>query len=450
MPDAGMRIDLLDVGDQDYADCVLVRVGSTAVLIDGGHQDNVDGDERHPPIPDQLADLLGQSATALHVDLLIVTHAHKDHVGCLPELVAGGLHADHALVADPDWAWGQPDAVPGGPSPGAGAAPLDVPPQAAPVLAALREELLPPDAPEEAIQRFLKQSGDLRKRYLDMLSALESGATNVVRFGRSDAETATLESEFEAIGLRVLGPSGQLLNALATAMGMRPAAAAAALATPMPDAIAAADPVALYRAAVTRILDDRAAAAVGDAPSLASTAPPDVAAMLAGADTAAAVDAVAAFAGGSFVNCQSVVTVFGDADHRALLAGDLQFADPQTGIDEIRQGVQALWQEVAANGPYRFVKLSHHGSDNGFPDDLLSHVRDDAGIGICAGEGTRYDPNRCVLEALDTKRETLTWVRTDRNGRSTLTFTAPEGPPEVYATRGPTNLATPNDPTQHC
>ncbi len=451
MTDGGFRIDLLDVGDQDYADCVLVRFGATSVLIDGGHQDNVNGDERHPPIPDQLAELLEQPATGLHVDLLVVTHAHKDHIGCLPELVAGGLHADHALVADPDWAWGQPDAV-DGPSLATVTASLDVPDPAASVLAALREELVPPDADDEVIALFLKQAGGVKQRYLAMLSTLEgNGETHVIRFGRDDDESRALEHEFDLIGLRLLGPSKQLLNALATAMGQRPDAAGADLASAMPDAFADADPVTLYRATVTGILDARSATVgAGAATPTGAAERPEVAALLADDTTAPALAAMATFSGGHFVNCQSVVTVFGDEDHRALLAGDLQFADPETGVDEIEEGVLALWQQVAAQGPYRFVKLSHHGSDNGFPDDLLDHVCDQAAIGICAGEGTRYDPNRCVLEALDARRDSLIWVRTDRNGRSSFTFSAPDAPPEVSVARDTTNVATPNDPDQRC
>src|SRR6266700_3298148 len=93
-----VEIHLLNVGQTAYGDCILCNFGGTTVLIDGSHPgDDQASDRINRSIPDQLADLLGQTSDALHVDLLIVTHAHADHFGCLPQMIHGGqLTADWA------------------------------------------------------------------------------------------------------------------------------------------------------------------------------------------------------------------------------------------------------------------------------------------------------------------------------------------------------------------
>src|SRR6188474_2571165 len=103
-----MRIDMLDVGKTKYGDCLLVRHDQRSILIDGAHP----GDT--VSIRAQLASLL-QHPPPFAVDLLVVTHCHLDHIGCLPALVTGGhLTAKVALVADEKLGWGR-DADGGGP-----------------------------------------------------------------------------------------------------------------------------------------------------------------------------------------------------------------------------------------------------------------------------------------------------------------------------------------------
>ncbi|HNS22448.1 MAG TPA: MBL fold metallo-hydrolase [Sedimentisphaerales bacterium] len=123
-----MRIDLLDMGETDYGDCVLVRHDGRSILIDGAHP----GDVAH--IWSQLGRLLGH-APPFEVDLLVVTHCHNDHIGCLPALIkAGKLKTKAALVADERFGWGR-DAE--------GRSPIDSPdlfPAQRALIAALQEE----------------------------------------------------------------------------------------------------------------------------------------------------------------------------------------------------------------------------------------------------------------------------------------------------------------------
>src|ERR1700743_3319745 len=102
MPDSSqVKIHMLDVGPQKYGDSILAELGGRTVLIDAAHpQNDRASGETHRALQDQLAELLGQDAGSLRVDLLIVTHAHSDHIGCMPSLVEKGLRAEWALVAD--------------------------------------------------------------------------------------------------------------------------------------------------------------------------------------------------------------------------------------------------------------------------------------------------------------------------------------------------------------
>lgn len=100
-------VNLIDVGAQAYADCILCQLGEISILVDGAHIANFEASYGHRSVPEQLADLLNQNPDALQVDLLVVSHTHADHYGCLPNLVANKkLKATWALVADLDLGWG--------------------------------------------------------------------------------------------------------------------------------------------------------------------------------------------------------------------------------------------------------------------------------------------------------------------------------------------------------
>ena len=175
------RVHLLDVGRREYGDAVLCELGTKRVLIDGAHK----GDQEI--IAQQLRDLLGGPA---HVDLLIVTHAHQDHIGCLPHLVKNGvLTAKWALVADPGLGWGR-----------SGEEPPPVDAKVSRVVAALREEV-----PSEDFEQVLLDAVTLEESYADMLAKLAADGTKVVRYGRDSH--AALVRAFRSIGLKILGPS---------------------------------------------------------------------------------------------------------------------------------------------------------------------------------------------------------------------------------------------------
>ena len=127
---ATLQLHLLDMGTEKYGDCLLVQRGGRSILIDGAHASDWKTRSGMTSIPDQLCGILGHAAP-FQFDLLVVTHCHADHIGCLPTLIANGdLKATWALVADEKLGFGRtPDFV----------LPL-VPGQADLFAAAMREE----------------------------------------------------------------------------------------------------------------------------------------------------------------------------------------------------------------------------------------------------------------------------------------------------------------------
>src|SRR5262245_10800722 len=95
-----LKIHLLDMGRERYGDCVLAEIGGRSIMIDGGHPGDWQARHGFPSIPDQLEEILGHAAP-FRINLLVVTHCHTDHIGCLPTLVENGLlKVQWALVAD--------------------------------------------------------------------------------------------------------------------------------------------------------------------------------------------------------------------------------------------------------------------------------------------------------------------------------------------------------------
>lgn len=393
------RVHFLDVGQQEYGDAVLCEFGETTVLIDGAHPGDHAGSSGHPSIPQQLRALLPDAGSPLKVDLLVVTHAHQDHIGCLPHLVAHGLlTADWALVADPQLGWGRAadDDI--------GTPPVDARVQR--VVAGLREELLSPATDDQTLARFLADAANLETRYTDMLATLENAGTKVVRVGRD--EDAPLLQAFRGIGLEILGPSQEQLLVCADAIARKGSDSVSLVGNAVAGSDAAASEADLYRAAIT--------GPVGDA--LDAQARP-----------------------GPAINLQSVVTRFKYGESKLLFAGDMQFADPQLSSPVLNEELAALRKRISDKAPYSLVKISHHGSDNAFDAGLLQELGTTPLYGICAGEDSSVHPNARVLRLLDSASDHLNWVRTDRNGQATIEL---DGKTKITLAHGEVNDPRPN------
>lgn len=387
------KITLLDLGDKQYGDCVLCQFGNRTVLIDGSHS----GDEAH--ILRQLKWLLGQNqnTSSVRVSLLIVTHPHEDHIGCLPRLVAKGqLQADFALVADPQFRWGTAQETE---SLFAGSNSRE---------RALSEALLEEDRskwPDGELERFIENAGSLSSRYRTMLDQLRQNTTQVVYSG-SD-QVADLEAEFADIGFRLIGPQRDHLEACYALL--KPAHheslgfAEEAFATDE-----TMDVVSAYRSFMIDV---------------AEWVKPNKGA----------------------INLQSLVTHFQYGEHKFLFAGDMQFSEPEVENQMLVDSVHRMRDEISGEAPYSFVKLSHHASYNGFNDDVLSELGETALFGICCGhyDDTNTHPHQDVLKLLDDNRETLQWVRTDHNRQVRMTFGA-SAKPEIKLTSGYINDASLN------
>ena len=382
-----MNIHLLDMGTAIYGDCILVTHGDQSILIDGGHPQDAES------IIEQLTDLL-ETRPPFAIDLLVVTHCHADHTGCLPVLVGNGeLTAKHALVADENLGWGR---LPDG-SDAADALELSDA-QRALVAAALEEDYssLEPDE----FQRFLADALKHRPRYLGMLAKLEEqlGAAKVVRYGRGrdwSAKVRKIEAAYSTFGLKILGPTpDQLVTCAEVLRGRTDAAAktvAADAALARRSLTDAADATVLIDA-YQRILTGGAAAD----PALADRPGP-----------------------GAALNDQSIVLKVSADGWSALLAGDMQFAKPEvTGLDDM---MPALRQLVVDNGPYDFIKVTHHTSYNGLDASVLEEWSDTKLFAHSGGSNDPKHPDRGALKLLKQHARELTFARTDRNGIITVT-----------------------------
>jgi beta-lactamase superfamily II metal-dependent hydrolase len=376
---------LLDMGDEQYGDSILCLFGDKTVLIDAGHPSDFDGQEGYESIPEQLEQILG-TKPPFKLTLLVITHGHNDHIGCLPKMVeAGMLQPEFALVADPDLGFppGFRDAM----DVSAG---LD----SAAALAVSRAVagLLEEDhsfLSDTELDAFLDAAMKLGGRYRQALDALADSGTKIFKWGSTDPQQLTpIYQALAGTGFDVIGPS-------------------------LPHLEICRDQIIAYS---KRKRDE-----IADLVHETKTATPDSptsAASLYRAALAGASDVLIDMKGqGSALNCQSIVLKFGPDDRKVLLAADMQFAVSE--VDDLDQEMADLKRKVVAAGPYRFVKTTHHTSYNGLGQDadfwqelgkppLLVHS---------GGLNDDKHPDRTALKMLKDLSESIVFARTDRNGR---------------------------------
>lgn len=392
MSDEDARIHLLDVGTGQFGDAVLYEWRGQTVLVDGAHRGDdeprTDGDS----LVEQLTELLG-SGRPIPIDLLVVSHAHDDHIGCLPELVANNVIAPQwAYLPDPDLAW---------PSFAAVTSEVDVELQVA--LAGLREEDDFSGLTDDQLFEALTRAAEVKPRYEDMvlrLSASDSGC-QVVFHGE---ELSDILAAFDEVGLGVIGPDRSHLEAARAAMDSAARANVESLSNEMALRVDSTPSRVDYYKAM-------------EEPSFeAATVPSRV---------------------GAAVNAQSAVLLLGTPTAPVLLCGDMQFASP--GISDLADGVRGLWEKVVAARPYSFVKLSHHGSPNSNPEGFPAALNCET-FGVCTGSAGSNHPSASVLD--DMAATGSRWVRTDTNGLSTAVVGLDEV--TLNVTRGPMSDLTPS------
>jgi beta-lactamase superfamily II metal-dependent hydrolase len=392
-------VHLLDVGQKEYGDAILCQFGDVTVLIDGAHTGDQVGKGDHKSIPDQLKALLKQTQTPLHVTMIMVSHAHEDHIGCLPHLVSNGLlTADFALVADPDLGWGRPiDSTP--------VQPVDE--RVRQIVAGLRELIRTKGTDDQELAEFLADAATLEDRYRKMLDTLDNQGT-VIRHGRDNPKPLIDALAAKGVELKVLGPSQDFLAVCADRIGQG------------------------TDAAIDQVSDAfRADEEVGAV---------DLYWRLTGSSGDAIADSGRL---GAAVNLQSIVARFTFKGKKFLFAGDMQFEDPEiSGVDQF---MKALRKRVSDEGPYAFVKLCHHGSFNAFSEQIYQELNQQGSVklfGICAGEQSTSHPNPSTLKVLKDHTNDIKWARTDHNRQSSFFFGTAK--PTIKLEKGDLNDPKPN------
>jgi beta-lactamase superfamily II metal-dependent hydrolase len=376
-----LRIHLIDIGDREYGECLLIEAGGKRILVDGGHQGDEVPDGAYVGIAQQLRDLGGAQKVA--IDLLVLSHAHADHVGCLPDLVSGGvIDAEWALLPDPDLSWGR----------AIGASPPDLPDAVKPAVAGVREEVPAQETlvDDARLDAFLADAVSLETRYGQLVGGLRDAGTTIVFHGR-DPEDALLNA-FDGIRLEILGPSQTQLLLTAELMSR----AMDAIST---DALAMAD-------------------TLGDAPGT----PRAVYRRLIGPRPDAA-DATSR--PGNLVNLQSLAVTLRQGGRRIFFAGDMELADPEASNAALRAEVTALRGRMRSRRPYAYAQLGHHGSANASNASTLDDLGSPNLVGMSAGRASDKHPASTVMAAAATSG--AHWVRTDRNGLVTMTAKGTKG-----------------------
>lgn len=387
-----MDIYFLDMGTEKYGDCIVIERNGRKILIDGAHP----GDDTS--ILRQLRKILGVNGP-YEFDLLIMTHCHSDHIGCLPSLVkAGELQAKVSLLANPVYRWGDNE----------GAIP-DRFSDAAILHEALMEEDRS-DMNEEELEQFLFDAPRLLPGYLEMIKTLREQGEVVLYDGNDENDYSDLEQRFADFGLKILGPGAEHLRMTQRSLGVAPIDDAIDnlrneieedASMPLTDA---------YRRLAATLLSDNPEEGLADATNKGA------------------------------INNQSIVIKVEADGWSALLAGDMQFAKAEvTGMDST---MKRLLNEVNAAGPYDMIKLTHHTSYNGTSEAMLDKWLQNTRLFVhTGGKRDRSHPEESVLEMLKERKNRLKFIRNDRNGilsigkddNGTFTFWLSRGNPNNFA-----------------
>lgn len=383
----------LDVGGLKYGECTLVEFRNTRILIDGAHVNDFGGQRGYPSVPEQLKRILG-GEPPYDVTLLVVTHCHADHVGCLLELVGQGLiRPKFALITDPKLGFGRAHDH--------DARTLDARDPREAMAAALREEDAS-DLEDADLAEFIDAVASVEQRYGQLVDKLRQNGVRVTPYVGAplpqDLALAVAPS-----GLSLLGPSTDQLLRCAEQISTTNSEAEDAVDN-TPDA--AEDLVGLYRALV------------GDS----------------GADVQNP--------RGNGMNCQSITLAFGPPGARVLLAGDMQFSEP--GVAGADGEVAKLRQAVIAAGPYKLYKTTHHTSHNGQDAAFLDALGSPPLIVHSGGLRDAKHPFPSVLHMLE-RRPGIRFARTDRNGLITVQPHKAVAA-AISTSRGALNDFSPNSP----
>ena len=360
-----MKLYLLDMGQEKCGDCIVCLSDDGMILIDGGHSNDINQRGGAPSIPDQLASILGPRPFS--PDLLIVTHCHADHIGCLPLMVSEGmLTPKAALVADPDLGFAGTDRDCD-----------EASHRAVRLAAALREVPHDDAASDEELAAFIEDASTLEPRYRGMLAMLRMNGTYVVPYQKPQ-DGAEFERSLARMRLRILGPTAEHLQICSNAI---------------------TDSVAHVRSCM------------GARSSGADDSEVDLYRLL----RATGISAQGMPSNGAALNNQSIIVAVSNGGHSALLTGDMQFATPEN--PSLDKEMQALRKTVADMGPYAMVKLPDHGSYKGTDQNILR----DFGARVLTISGGRNDPDHPDSRTLDmlAAQNDFTWARTDRNGMIT-------------------------------
>lgn len=371
------EIHLLDVGRHQYGDCVLCKIKNKWILIDGGHKSDLTGSVCHKAIPVQIRDLMNLEVDQpIEIDLLIVSHTHSDHIGCLPEMVQEGiLEAKWALLTAPDLAW-----------PPVEADNSDTSVDAAKLYAILREEYHP-FADVDSFESAAQDAASLQRRYRSMVQTLKVKGTQVVLHGK-DA-LGRLEAAFTDIGMKVIGPNKSALKECSRFLEQFGRDFLSESEAILADGV---DLLWFYEQMMSSWRDK--------------------------------LDIDGAF--GPSVNMQSSIIVFDDGKHQLLFMGDSQLEKPDVPGKIVKAEAARIRRELARLSqakPFQFVKVGHHGSHNSIGASVLKDLGTDTlHFGLCTGSGSRHHPSAIFLDALAQHSPHVQLGRTDTNGLVSFYF----------------------------